>query len=81
MSESQHPAHSNVGFVPNRVLIVGYSYDAPQTAIEVADYLRSKGISSSILDKDPWNEPPGAYSASIICLLYTSDAADDSPPV
>lgn len=77
MSESQPPARSHEGFVPNRVLIVGYSYDAPQIATEVADYLRSKGISSSILDKDPWNEPPGAYSASIIDGARTIAASSD----
>ena len=66
-----------MGFTPKSVLIVGYSYDAPQVAHEVADYLRSRGITSSILSTDPWNEPPGACSASVIDEARSTASSSD----
>ena len=77
MSKIQRSEHNHVGFTPKSVLIVGYSYDAPQVAHEVADYLRSRGITSSILSTDPWNEPPGACSASVIDEARSTASSSD----
>lgn len=54
-SQTDHSQESR-GFTPRRVLIVGYSYDAPEVAQEVAQYLELKGIASEQINCDPWGK-------------------------
>lgn len=56
MSPEYSQFHDSMGFIPKRVLIVAYSYDAPEVSIQVADYLNNRGIKSERINCDPWSD-------------------------